>query len=48
VWIKRKLIREKNVSLEELITHRFHITEFKEAIETFRSGNTGKVCIVWD
>jgi len=45
-----KLMEEKKVhlELEKLITHRFHITEFKEAIETFRSGHSGKVCIIWD
>jgi len=41
------LIREKDVALEKLITHRFQINEFKEAVQTFKTGNTGKVCIVW-
>lgn len=43
-----ELIQMKKVPLEKLITHRFRITEFEKAIETFKRGNTGKVCIVWD
>ncbi|MEM3047247.1 MAG: zinc-binding dehydrogenase [Candidatus Bathyarchaeia archaeon] len=43
-----ELIKEKKVPIEKLVTHRFRLTEIKEAIETFRNGNTGKVCIVWD
>ena len=43
-----QLVKEKNVPLDKLITHRFHISEFKKAVETLKSGNTGKVCVIWD
>lgn len=41
-------ISEKKTRLDKLITHRFHLPEFKKAIETFKSSKTGKVCIVRD
>nr|WP_224749749.1 L-threonine 3-dehydrogenase [Polycladospora coralii] len=37
------LLESGQVDLKELITHRFHITEYEEAFELMKSGNCGKI-----
>lgn len=37
-----------NLHPEVLVTHRFTLEQAREAYETFDSGRTGKVAIVWD
>ncbi len=36
------------VPLDEIVTHRFHIEQAKEAFEIFDSGETGKVIFEWE
>jgi len=43
-----KWIVEKNLPIDDLITHRFPIDQAKEAYNTFIEGQTGKVVFVWN
>ena len=42
-----QFVQEKNIDLEQLITHRFPIEQAPEAFKLFDSGNTGKVIFEW-
>ena len=35
------------VDISPVITHRFPYTQFKEAIELMKSGNSGKIVLTW-
>ena len=41
-------ILERNVRINDLITHRFPIEQAQEAYRIFQGGQTGKVVFVWD
>lgn len=43
-----ELLVRWNLHPEVMVTHRFDLQQAKEAYETFDSGRTGKVAIVWD
>jgi threonine 3-dehydrogenase len=38
---------KSGVDIRPLITHHFPYTEFKEAIELMKSGNSGKIVLTW-
>ena len=38
---------QSGLDISAVITHRFPYTEFKEAIELMKSGNSGKVVLNW-
>ena len=40
-----RLIKEKKMSVKNLITHQFNLNEVNKAIKLFRSGNSGRIII---
>ena len=46
-WYKATMLIQGGVDLMPLITHRFPYTEFGEAFDVMRSGNSGKVILDW-
>ena len=40
-----RLIKEKKMSVKNLITHQFNLNEINEAIELFRNGKSGRIII---
>ncbi|MHC4167844.1 MAG: L-threonine 3-dehydrogenase [Planctomycetota bacterium] len=46
-WYKATMLIEGGVDITPLITHRFPFTEYGEAFEVMRSGDSGKVILNW-
>ncbi len=46
-WYKATMLIQGGVDLMPLITHRFAYTQFSEAFDVMRSGNSGKVILDW-
>ena len=46
-WYKATMMIQGGVDLTPLITHRFHYTEYAEAFDVMRSGESGKVILNW-
>jgi len=46
-WYKMTAMIQSGLDISELITHRFHYTEYEEAFAVMRSGNSGKVVLNW-
>ncbi|MCX6886007.1 MAG: L-threonine 3-dehydrogenase [Verrucomicrobiota bacterium] len=46
-WYKMSVMLETGLDIRPAITHRFHYTEFKEAFEIMKSGNSGKILLHW-
>jgi Zn-dependent alcohol dehydrogenase len=40
-----RLINQKKMTLENIITHEFNLTEINRAIDLFRSGKAGRIII---
>ena len=40
-----RLIKEKKMTLKNLITHQFNLSEINKAITLFRNGNSGRIII---
>ena len=40
-----RLIKEKKMSVKNLITHQFNLSEINKAITLFRNGNCGRIII---
>jgi threonine 3-dehydrogenase len=38
---------QSGLDISPVITHRFPYTQFKEAIELMKSGNSGKIVLDW-
>ncbi len=47
-WYKMTAMLQSGLDISSIITHRFHYTEFAEAFDVMRSGNSGKVIMSWD
>jgi len=47
-WYKMTAMIQSGLDISPVITHRFPYTEFKEAIELMKSGNSGKIVLDWD
>jgi threonine 3-dehydrogenase len=47
-WYKATMMIQGGMDLMPLITHRFHYTDFAEAFEVMRSGESGKVILNWE
>jgi threonine 3-dehydrogenase len=48
-WYRMKgLMKSGNLNLEPIITHKFKFKEFMKAMDTMRSGNSGKVVMYMD
>ena len=46
-WYKATMMIQGGVDLMPLITHRFHYTDYAEAFDVMRSGESGKVILNW-
>jgi threonine 3-dehydrogenase len=46
-WYKMTALIQSGLDIMPVITHRFPYTEFKEAIELMKSGNSGKIMLNW-
>lgn len=46
-WYMMQSMLQSGLDIAKVITHRFHYTEFEEAFEIMRSGNSGKVVLDW-
>lgn len=46
-WYKMQVMLESGLDLKKVITHRFHYTEFEQAFEIMRSGQSGKIVLDW-
>lgn len=47
-WYIMTSMLQSGLDISPVITHRFHYTDFQEAFEVMRSGNSGKVILNWD
>jgi threonine 3-dehydrogenase len=47
-WYKMTSMIQSGLDITQLITHRFHYTDFEEAFGIMRSGNSGKVVLNWE
>ena len=47
-WYKMTTMIQSGLDISQLITHRFHYTDFEEAFAVMRSGNSGKVVLNWE
>ncbi len=39
---------QSGLPLAEIITHRFHYTDFQQGFDIMRSGESGKVILNWE
>jgi threonine 3-dehydrogenase len=44
-WYKMTSLIQSGLDISPVITHRFPFTQFKEAIELAKSGNSGKIVL---
>ncbi len=47
-WYKMSSMIQSGLDIENLITHRFHYTEFEQGFQAMSSGMSGKVVLKWD
>jgi threonine 3-dehydrogenase len=47
-WYLMQSMIQTGLDITPVITHRFHYTEFEQAFEVMRSGNSGKVIMNWE
>jgi len=46
-WYLMQSMIQTGLDISPVITHRFHYTEFEQAFDVMRSGNSGKVIMNW-
>lgn len=46
-WYKMTAMLQSGLDISEVITHKFHYTEFEKGFETMISGKSGKVILDW-
>jgi threonine 3-dehydrogenase len=46
-WYLMQSMLQSGLDISPVITHKFHFSEFAEAFEVVRSGNSGKVILNW-
>ena len=46
-WYKMIAMLENGLDVSRVITHRFHVDDFKEGFEAMKSGQSGKVVLDW-
>lgn len=46
-WYKMTAMIRSGLDITPIITHRFHYTQYEEAFEIMRSGQSGKVVLTW-
>ena len=47
-WYKMTAMLQSGLDITPVITHRFHYTEYQQAFQVMRSGQSGKVILEWD
>jgi len=47
-WYKMTSMIQTGLDISELITHKYHYTEFEEAFEIMSSGQSGKIILDWE
>ena len=47
-WYKGLMMVQTNLPLEQIITHRYHYTEFQKGFDVMLSGESGKVILNWE
>ena len=47
-WYKMTAMIQSGLDISEIITHRFHYTEFEQGFGVMRSGKSGKVVLNWE
>jgi threonine 3-dehydrogenase len=47
-WYKMTSMIQSGLGIQPVITHHYHYTEFQEAFDVMRSGNSGKVILNWE
>ncbi|NIA22070.1 MAG: L-threonine 3-dehydrogenase [Anaerolineaceae bacterium] len=46
-WYKMTVMLQSGLDIQPVITHRFDYTDYQEAFEVMRSGQSGKVILAW-
>ena len=46
-WYKMTAMIQSGLDISAIITHHFHYTEYREAFEIMKSGQSGKVILNW-
>ncbi|MCH7963420.1 MAG: L-threonine 3-dehydrogenase [Bacteroidetes bacterium] len=46
-WYKMQIMVQSGLDVTPVITHRFDYTDYKEAFELMKSGNSGKIILNW-
>jgi threonine 3-dehydrogenase len=47
-WYKMTVMLQGGLDISPVITHRFRSTDFREGFDVARSGQSGKVVLIWD
>ena len=47
-WYKGSMMVQSGLPLEDIITHRFHYTDFQKGFDAMLSGESGKVILNWE
>jgi threonine 3-dehydrogenase len=47
-WYKMTVMLQSGLDIRPVITHRFAYSEFEQAFQIMRSGNSGKVILTWE
>ena len=47
-WYKMSVMLQSGLDIKQVITHRYHYTEFEKGFEVMNSGQSGKVILNWD
>ncbi len=46
-WYKMTVMLQSGLDISQIVTHRFHYSEYEKAFEVMASGNSGKVILDW-
>jgi threonine 3-dehydrogenase len=46
-WYKMTVMLQSGLDISPVITHRFHYTDFQNGFDVMRSGQSGKVILIW-
>jgi threonine 3-dehydrogenase len=46
-WYKMTVMLQSGLDISPVVTHRFHYSEFEQGFDAMRSGQSGKVVLVW-
>jgi len=47
-WYKMTVMLQSGLDIRPVVTHRFAYSEFEQAFQVMRSGNSGKVILNWE